>query len=590
MFTLVRYALSFSPRATTTLLITAIVLAGVETGLSVTLGKVVDVLPAAVSQGNESVFPALTGWLIVLMVLVLLGSVQPTVLMLATRYLMYRLDKEVDKGISEQLLWPRGIAHLESYHVEYQVQRARGGGNFGVWIGFFVLGRVLSHRLMAIGAAAIVGWVYSWWVGGLLLVSTWLVEWYYGRVSHRETSVWMEETASQRLAEYTFSLGTDRAAKELRLFGAEQWLVGKYVEAWKAAITPVWHARGKGVLTSVGIFGLHAAWVIIAVGLAAKAASEGALSVGEITTVLLAILQVGTSGDPSGVAKVRRGVTSYRAMAILGKLVATEARRSWGNAVVPSGTPAIRFEDVWFKYPESDIYVLRGVDLELRPGEAVALVGVNGAGKSTLVQLLAGLYRSTRGRIMVNGVDLAELSETGLQAWQRRIAPIVQDFIRLPLSVDENVQMGSTYGGNWRSAAEKAGVVSIVERLPEGWATVLDTTVDCGVDLSGGEWQRLALARALHAVEKGADMLVLDEPAAALDVRMESELVERYLEFSAGVSSLVISHRLSIVRKTDHIYVLEDGKVAEDGSHEQLISLDGRYARMFQTQAERYVR
>jgi ATP-binding cassette subfamily B protein len=251
----------------------------------------------------------------------------------------------------------------------------------------------------------------------------------------------------------------------------------------------------------------------------------------------------------------------------------------------------IRFENVSFRYPGSDVDVLRDLDLTIRAHEALALVGVNGAGKSTLVKLLGGAYKPTTGRITVDGVDLSELD---LKAWQRRIAAIVQDFLRFPLSVTDNVVFGAVERADDEVAlakvARESGIDDVVRGLPDGWDTVLDKTFDGGVDLSGGEWQRIALARALFAVHAGAGVLVLDEPAAALDVRAEAELVERYLELTSGVASLIISHRFSVVRNADRICVLADGRITEDGTHEQLLEKGGTYAAMFRLQAERYVR
>jgi ABC-type multidrug transport system fused ATPase/permease subunit len=250
----------------------------------------------------------------------------------------------------------------------------------------------------------------------------------------------------------------------------------------------------------------------------------------------------------------------------------------------------IRFENVSFRYPGSDVDVLRDLNLTIHAHEALALVGVNGAGKSTLVKLLGGAYQPTAGRITVDGVDLAELDLAG---WQRRIAAIVQDFLRFPLPVSDNVVFGAIERADDEVAlakvARESGIDDVVRGLPAGWDTVLDKSFDGGVDLSGGEWQRVALARALFAVHAGAGVLVLDEPAAALDVRAEAELVERYLELTSGVASLIISHRFSVVRNANRICVLADGRIVEDGTHEQLLDRDGPYAAMFRLQAERYV-
>ncbi len=187
---------------------------------------------------------------------------------------------------------------------------------------------------------------------------------------------------------------------------------------------------------------------------------------------------------------------------------------------------------------------------------------------------------------------MGSLRELDRRRWQRRVAAIFQDFVRYPFSAHDNVAVGALEHAGDRdavaAAADRAGVGDMVERLPSGWDTVLDRRFAGGADLSGGEWQRLALARALFAVDAGAGVLVLDEPTASLDVRAEAELYDRFLELTAGVTTVVISHRFSTVRRANRIVVLEGGRVVEDGTHDLLIAAGGRYARMYALQASRF--
>jgi ABC-type multidrug transport system fused ATPase/permease subunit len=227
-------------------------------------------------------------------------------------------------------------------------------------------------------------------------------------------------------------------------------------------------------------------------------------------------------------------------------------------------------------------------------GERLALVGVNGAGKSTLVKLLHGLYLPTSGRITLDGHDLNEMSGKQLVSWQHGIVPVPQEFAKLPLSLVENVafnldELGAQDLDVFRDALVKAGADGFVEQLPRGRDTLLHKAFEGGVDLSGGQWQRLALARALYAMPAGIRLLVLDEPAAALDVRAEADLVDRYLELTSGITSLTISHRFSVVRGADRICLMEGGRIVESGSHPDLMSAGGAYARMFRLQSDRYV-
>jgi ATP-binding cassette subfamily B protein len=217
-------------------------------------------------------------------------------------------------------------------------------------------------------------------------------------------------------------------------------------------------------------------------------------------------------------------------------------------------------------------------------------VGENGAGKTTLVKLICRLYEPTGGRITVDGADLAELAPA---EWHRRVAAIFQDFARYQLSARDNVSMGAPWlAGDMdklRAAARRAGALDLIEALPRGWDTVLSRAYEGGVDLSGGQWQRIALARAMFAVEGGARVLILDEPTASLDVRAEAELYDRFLEITEGLTTVLISHRFSTVRRADRIVVLEGGRLVESGSHGELMEEGGRYAAMFRVQAERFV-
>jgi ATP-binding cassette subfamily B protein len=244
---------------------------------------------------------------------------------------------------------------------------------------------------------------------------------------------------------------------------------------------------------------------------------------------------------------------------------------------------------VRFAYPGSERGVLADLDLELVAGQSTAIVGLNGAGKTTLVKLLAGLYQPDAGRILVDGVDVRELD---IRAWQRRLAVIFQDYVRFELDAAANIGLGAPERmadeAALRSAAERAGASGILAALPAGLATPLSARYAGGVDLSGGQWQRIALARALFAVEGGARVLVLDEPTAQLDVRAEVELFDRFLEITRGLTTVVISHRFSTVRRADRIVVLADGQVTEDGSHDELVRGGGRYAELFQLQARRF--
>jgi ABC-type multidrug transport system fused ATPase/permease subunit len=596
MFTLLRYMFRIAPTSAAMSVALAIASAGLSVLLTFLVGQVVGAVPGVIANKPDAL--SLTAFSLLLAALLasfLVESMLPTLDQMVGLNLDNHIHRALAIGITEPVLRPRRVTHLEDPEIKDIQERAKGKAGFQVGRGVRNVRWLLSSRLTLFGSAALVGQMFSWPVAAGLVVVTLLMEYYRAMTCEREIDSWFGNTEGQRQADYAFNLGMRDAPKELRVFGLGGFLVNRYVDKWTESFRPVWRARRRGVAAAIGVGVIHLGAQAGAILLVGRAALSGDLPLTQVATAVPAILAVGMSYNGFGVMMIRRGLSAYRSMRDLPKLIAErypEPASDGSGSDVLDEMPrvAIRFENVSFRYPGSDHEVLSGLDLEIYAGEALALVGVNGAGKSTLVKLLGGVYQPTSGRITIDGKDLAELD---LGAWQRRVAAIVQDFLRFPLPATDNVVLGAVEHakdpGALELAAREAGIEDVINKLPDKWDTILDKTYEGGVDLSGGEWQRLALARALFAVHAGAGVLVLDEPAAALDVRAEAQLVERYLELTSGVTSLIISHRFSVVRDAHRICVLADGRVTESGSHDDLLKLGGRYASMFRLQAERYV-
>ena len=507
-----------------------------------------------------------------------------------------RLFRTIDEALTERVMaamaTPPGLAHVEDPVVldaAIQAQGALSGITPGSAAEHLVL--VLKRRLWGIASLAIVG-AYRWWLVPLLVVPYAVAFRFFAAHNREVTMVMHGGTDRLRRAYYLRTLAlTHDVAKETRVFGLAPWFVERYRTTWLAVMRDVWSARNEawvGIVTAaVALAVAEAVGLVLLVDDAVK----GAISLGVAVTTIQALLASMTLVEFANSNWVinEATITLDRLDAL--EVAAGDATHAIEGQRDASALPRerIRFEGVRFTYPGREEPVFDGFDLDVEIGRSLAIVGENGAGKTTFVKLLARLYDPDGGRVTIDGIDLRELDPV---SWRRRIAPVFQDHVQFEVSAASNVGFGSLPIAHDRAgiehAAALAGATAIVERLDDGWDTTLSRSFTGGTQLSGGEWQRLALARALFAVRGGAGILVLDEPTAAMDVRGEAAVYDRFLELTRGVTTIVISHRFSTVRRADRIVVVEHGRVVEDGTHEELLARGGRYATMYRLQAARF--
>jgi ATP-binding cassette subfamily B protein len=382
-------------------------------------------------------------------------------------------------------------------------------------------------------------------------------------------------------------LAREDHVKEVKLFGLGPLFLERYRNIFKKLYREdrdltirrdLW-GFSLGLIATATLYGAYA-WI-------ALSAIAARITLGQMTMYLMLFRQ-GQSAVSAILSAVGGMYEDNLYLSTLYEYLETPVLDARGAALRgPHPEDGVRFENVTFQYPDAEQPTLVDVNLHIRPGESLALVGENGSGKTTLIKLLTRLYQPTSGRILLDGKDLREWDEAALRD---RIGVIFQDFTRYQLLLGENIGAGDVQHfddeGRWREAGEKGMAAAIVDNLPQGYRTPLGKWFNDGRELSGGQWQKIALSRAFMRAR--ADILVLDEPTAAMDAAAEATIFEHFRALTQGRIAILISHRFSTVRMADQIVVLQDGRIIERGSHEDLMRVNGHYAHLFSLQAKGY--
>jgi ATP-binding cassette subfamily B protein len=397
------------------------------------------------------------------------------------------------------------------------------------------------------------------------------------------------QTPLRRQLDYLRILGGSKeAAKELKLFGLRKFLIDRFTKlSDEIYVENIGLSRRKliagSLLSMVGTMGYYSAYVFVI-----WRTVNGALSIGTLTFLAGAIQQASTNIQQIFSTIAAIGDQALFLTDLLAFFQMEPTIRSKPNAL-PAPRPikqGVEFRNVSFSYPGNSRLILDHINFQLHPAERLALIGENGQGKTTIVKLITRLYDPTEGQILLDGIDLRDYD---LEDLHREMGVIFQDFMRYEMTAAENIAVGRVEELKnpelLQVAAHKSMADATIARLPKGYDQMLGRRFEEGVDISGGEWQKVALARAYL---RDAQILILDEPTAALDARSEFEVFQRFAELTAGKMALFISHRFSTVRSADRIIVLENGRIAEEGSHDQLSRLGGKYAEMFEMQASSY--
>jgi len=572
-------------RALTIALGTLTLAAGVlPAGIAWVGAQIVDAVVAAIDGGGDTA--RVIEWVLLEGALVAgLAAVQRG-LGLCQSLLRVQLGQRVNVMILEKALTLE-LRHFEDSEFYDKLTRARREASVRP-LSLVMRSFGLAQNAVSLASYAVLLVQFSPWALAVLLLAgmpSFIAEAKFSGDAFRLFRWRSPETRMQMYLETV--LAREDHVKEVKLFGLGARLLDRYRSIFDKlyAADRALAVRRDSWGFSLGLIGtaaLYGAYAWIAVSTVQRLITLGQM------TMYFALFRQGQSAVSAGLSAIGGMYEDNLYLSTLYEYLDTEVPPVAGTSLRgPEPADGIRFEDVSFTYPGGTEPALAGISLHLRPGSSLALVGENGSGKTTLIKLLTRLYEPGSGRILLDGLDLREWDPTALRA---RIGVIFQDFARYQLLVGENVGAGDERDfedeARWREAAGKGQAAEFIERLPAGYRTQLGKWFKDGRELSGGQWQKIALSRAF--MRSQADVLVLDEPTSAMDARAEAEVFEHFRRLASDRITILISHRFSTVRMADHIVVLDRGRIVEQGSHDQLMQQGGTYASLFTLQARGY--